>query len=53
MRTLASLQYGVSMADPSTWLFVLAAMTVTTMIAAWWPSRQAMRVDPATLLRED
>ncbi len=53
MRTLASLQYGVSMTDPSTWLFVLAAITVTTMIAAWWPSRQAMRVDPATLLRED
>jgi predicted permease len=53
MRTLASLQYGVSMTDPSTWLFVLAAITMTTMIAAWWPSRQAMRVDPATLLREE
>jgi predicted permease len=52
-RTMASLQYGVSMTDPSTWLFVLGALAMTTMIAAWWPSRQAMRVDPATLLRED
>jgi ABC-type antimicrobial peptide transport system permease subunit len=52
-RLLASLQYGVTVADPVTWVTVLVVLTVTTLAASWRPARQAMRVDPARLLREE
>jgi len=53
MRLLTSLQYGVSASDPMSWSIVLVTLLVTTMAAAWRPARQAMRSDPATLLRQD
>jgi predicted permease len=52
-RALASLQYGVTIADPFTWTFVLGVLTVTTIAASWRPARQAIRADPALLLREE
>ena len=52
-RALASLQYGVTIADPFTWTFVLGVLAVTTLAASWRPARQAMRADPVLLLREE
>ena len=52
-RTLASMQYGVTTADPMTWAIVLVAIAGTTLAAAWRPARQAARTDPVQLLREE
>ena len=52
-RVLASLQYGVTIADPLTWTVVLAVLGFTTLIASCRPARQAMRADPVLLLREE
>ena len=52
-RALSSLQYGVTLWDPVSWVTVLGVLALTTLLAMWRPARQAMRVDPVTLLRED
>jgi putative ABC transport system permease protein len=52
-RTLASLQYGVTMTDPLSWVAVLALLGVTTLAASWQPARAAAGSDPVLLLRED
>jgi putative ABC transport system permease protein len=52
-RSLVAFQYGVSTTDPLTWGSVVATLTITSLAAAWRPARQAMRVDPVTLLREE
>jgi predicted permease len=50
-RLLASELYGVSPADPVTFLTAAALMTVVTMLACYFPTRRAMRVDPMSALR--
>jgi putative ABC transport system permease protein len=52
-RVLAAVWYGVQGADPLTWLAVVAIVGVTSLSAAWRPSRRAMQVNPVTLLREE
>ena len=52
-RALTSLQYGVTPTDPTTWIVVLGTIAITSLIAAWRPARQAMRIDPVRLLREE
>src|SRR5262249_48298278 len=52
-RALASLQYGVTIADPATWAGVIATLIAATAAATWWPARSAMRTDPLMLLREE
>jgi len=52
-RVIASLEYGVSSRDPMTWTIVLVAIGATALVACWRPARQAMRVDPVILLREE
>ena len=52
-RGLASLEYGVTPADPVTWSIVFGVIGVTTMAACWRPARQATDVDPVMLLREE
>jgi predicted permease len=52
-RTLASLQYGVTMGDAGSWVAVLTALGVTTLAASWRPARVAAATDPVSLLRED
>jgi ABC-type lipoprotein release transport system permease subunit len=47
------LQYGVTISDPLTWPLVLGVIALTTLAASWRPARQAMRVDPIQLLREE
>jgi ABC-type lipoprotein release transport system permease subunit len=52
-RLLASLEYGVSARDPLNWLAVVAIVAAASLAACWRPAAQAMRVDPAMLLREE
>ena len=52
-RAMAAMQYGVTPNDPVTWTIVIAVAGITTLAASWRPAGQAMRVDPAKLLREE
>jgi putative ABC transport system permease protein len=52
-RALASLQYGVTIRDPLTWVMVLGAIAIVCLAASWRPARDAMRVAPALLLKEE
>jgi FtsX-like permease family len=52
-RAMSAMQYGVTPNDPVTWIIVVAVAGITTLGASWRPAGQAMRVDPAKLLRED
>jgi predicted permease len=51
VRLLASLLYGVSVADPWTFVAVPLLLATTVLLAAWLPARRAARVDPAENLR--
>ncbi len=45
--------YGVSPADPLTFLTILVVLAVVTLVAAWLPARRAARVDPMIALRHE
>jgi putative ABC transport system permease protein len=49
---LRGLLYGVSPADPGTFVAVAAFFAALTTAAAWGPARRAMRFDPLRVLRE-
>jgi macrolide transport system ATP-binding/permease protein len=51
-RALASVQFGVTVADPVSWAIVLSVIGMTAAIAFWRPARSATRIDPAALLKE-
>jgi putative ABC transport system permease protein len=50
-RLLASELYGVSPADPATFLAAAVLMASVTLLACYIPTRRAMRVDPILALR--
>jgi predicted permease len=52
-RTVATLLYGVRPTDPPVYLGVGALLLLVAAAASWLPARQAMRVDPVVVLRED
>ena len=52
VRVLRGLVYGVSAADPLTFIAVPMAVTAVAVLAAI-PARRASRVDPITVLRTD
>lgn len=52
-RLLVSELYGVSPADPVTFLAAAVLMTTVTLLACYIPTRRAMRVDPLISLRQD
>ncbi|HKN75091.1 MAG TPA: ABC transporter permease [Candidatus Acidoferrum sp.] len=52
-RLLSSELYGVSPADPLTFIGVALLMSVVTLLACYVPTRRALRVDPLTALRYD
>jgi predicted permease len=52
-RSIASLQYGVSVSDPVSWALVLGLLGLTVTGATWRPAQEAARVDPVLLLREE
>jgi putative ABC transport system permease protein len=51
-HVIASVQYGVTANDPLSWAIVIGMLSVATLSASWRPGREAMRSDPARLLRE-
>jgi ABC-type antimicrobial peptide transport system permease subunit len=45
--------FGITPADPATFLAVAIALTAVAFIASWLPARRATRIDPAIALRAD
>lgn len=52
-RAGASLLFGISPADPLTFLTVSVLLTVVAMAACYFPARRAMKVHPAVALRQE
>ena len=52
VRTMRTLLYEVEPSDPLSIAAVAAVLLATALVACWRPMRQAMRVDPLSLLRE-
>jgi putative ABC transport system permease protein len=50
-RVLKGSLYGVSAADPATFVFIAALWLAVAALAAWIPARRAARVDPLIALR--
>jgi len=50
-RLMSSLLFGVSPADPVTFIVVPLALAVAALIACWIPARRAIRVRPVAALR--
>ena len=52
-RVLASLVFGISTTDPSTYASVVVVLLVSGLAAVAIPALRAVRVDPGVILRED
>jgi len=52
-RYLASLLYGIGPTDPVVFLGVAAVLLMVAAAASYVPARQAMRVDPVVILRDE
>jgi ABC-type antimicrobial peptide transport system permease subunit len=52
-RSMSALTYGVSSADPLSWVAVCASLAVAVLLASWRPAAQAARVSPSELLRAE
>ena len=52
-RLLETLLFGISRADPATYVGVIALLGGVAALACWAPARRAAAVDPAITLRSD
>lgn len=52
-RLISSFLFGVSATDAATFVSVCALLVATACAAAWIPARRAIKVDPATALRQE
>jgi predicted permease len=52
-RLLAHVVYGATSQDPAVLGGVVASMALFALLATWLPARRALKVDPASLLREE
>ncbi|MGE0438860.1 MAG: ABC transporter permease [Gemmatimonadales bacterium] len=51
-RLLSRLLFGVTPFDPATLIVVPLVLGLVTLLASWLPARQAMRLDPALVMRD-
>jgi putative ABC transport system permease protein len=52
-KVMAQLLYGVTTADPPTFILVSLTLAGAALLACWLPARRATRVDPLIALRSD
>jgi putative ABC transport system permease protein len=52
-QALRSYLYGLSPSEPMSYVAVVAAVVVTAWASTVAPMRRALRIDPATTLRQD
>jgi len=52
-RWLRSLLYQVTERDPLTFAITVAGLFLVALLAAWFPSRRALAVDPLTALKQE
>jgi len=52
-RTARTMLYEIEAADPLTYAVLLGLVLGVATFAAWIPARRAMRVDPASVLRNE
>jgi len=52
-RLLSGLLYGVSPADPASFVAIALLVVATALLASWLPARRAVRIDPITALRAE
>ena len=52
-RLLASLLYGVSPADPASFVVIGLLVVAIACVASWVPARRAVRIDPVAALRAE
>jgi putative ABC transport system permease protein len=52
LEVLRSVTFGIEPLDPLTYASVAVVLTLSTAAACWIPAVRAMRLDPATTLRQ-
>jgi ABC-type lipoprotein release transport system permease subunit len=45
--------FELSPTDPVSFILVAAGLLLVAVVAAWWPARRAVAVDPLTALRAE
>jgi predicted permease len=53
VRTIKSFLYGITAADPVTYVGVGVVLSLVALLACWLPARRATKVDPADALRHE
>jgi ABC-type antimicrobial peptide transport system permease subunit len=52
-RLLQTMLFELSPTDPVSFVLVSAGLLLVAIVAAWWPARRAVAVDPLTALRAE